>query len=96
MPVPLDLTLFRSLQPKRNPRAPDPHQQQHVVVLAAPETEEEQFERWDRPDAWCRQNVRHQAEEVWSRHRDPKTGELLFSFSDQGRAALFKLFFKGT
>ena len=94
MPVPLDLTRFRSLKPKRDPRAPDASQQQHVVCLAAPQTEDEQFERWDRPDAWCRQNVPHQAGELWSRCRDPRTRDLLFSFSDQGRAALFALFFK--
>ena len=96
MRVPFDIKGFEAhiAAFPRNPRGPV-DAQRFAVTLPAPETSAEEYERWDVPDAWCRENVQPDLGELWSRRRDQRTGKFVFSFSAECRAALFTLFFKG-
>lgn len=94
--IPFDFPKFKSQLPvMRDPRDPSPDAQEHSVTLAAPESESQQWERFDVPDAWCRLNVQHHAGERWNGRRDRHTGQFVFSFSSLNTATLFALTFRG-
>ncbi|MBQ0819148.1 hypothetical protein KBI52_02670 [Microvirga sp. HBU67558] len=95
MKPPFDLTALKAqIAARRDPRGPVTHRLPHIVTLAAPTNEEEQFARWDEPYGWCLEHVDHGNGHKWSRRRDINTGEIEFSFTDVPTGVFFALAFR--
>lgn len=76
----------------RDPLGPVTRPLPHGVTLPAPTSYEEQYARWDKPQAWCRLNVGPGGN--WTRRRIQETGEIRFEFSDLVTGTMFKLLFR--
>ncbi len=76
-----------------DPYGPVDYPLQHRVTLPAPSSEDEAAVLWDRPQDWCRAQMKGGGGEKWSRHRDRETGTLLFTFTSLSTATLFRLNF---
>ena len=76
-----------------DPFGPVDYALEHPVTLPAPSSEDEAVVLWDRPQDWCRAQMKERGGEKWSRHRDRETGTLLFTFSSLSTAIHFKLTF---
>lgn len=90
--IPFNLEKFMAeIATIRDPKGPTLDPQEYAVTLSAPESDYEHHERW----AWCREHVDYSAGECWSRRRDRKTGEHVFSFSALNVGVMFALTFRG-
>ncbi len=76
-----------------DPFGPVDYALEHRVTLPAPSSEDAAVGLWDRPQDWCRAQMKERGGEKWSRHRDPETGNLLFTFTEPSTAIHFKLRF---
>lgn len=75
-----------------DPRGPQAHLLQHVVTLPPADTQQEQWDRWQRPQRWCRDNVLFEWGDRWSCHFE--RGSFVFSFSNPDTAVFFELRFR--
>jgi hypothetical protein len=96
MKQPFDVAaLMARMASLHDSHGPVDHPLPYVVILAAPISDNELETRWRDAQEWCRDHVNHSAGDQWSRRRDQRNGDLVFSFSDLTTGVTFTMRFQG-